>query len=128
MTIEQILSDLKKKIYYPVYFLHGDEPFYIDQVSDSIEQNVLNESEKEFNQTIVYGREIDILTLISYARRYPMMSNYQVIIVKEAQDMKSLLSKQKEETKHKDDKDPFTEYLLKPTSSTLLVFCYKYAK
>ena len=97
MTAEQILGDLKKKIYHPVYFLQGEEPFYIDQLSDYIEQNILSESEKEFNQTVVYGREIDILTLISYARRYPMMSNYQVVIVKEAQDMKSLFNKQKDE-------------------------------
>ena len=122
MTFEQILGDLKKKIYHPVYFLQGEEPYYIDQLSDYIEQNILNESEKEFNQTIVYGRDLDIITLVSYARRYPMMSNYQVVIVKEAQDMKSLFNKQK------DDKDPFIEYLLKPTASTLLVFCYKYNK
>ena len=122
MTFEQILNDLKKKIYHPVYFLHGEEPYYIDQLSDFIEQNILIESEKEFNQTVVYGRDLDVLTLISYARRYPMMSNYQVVIIKEAQDMKSLFNKQK------DEKDPFIEYLLKPTSSTILVFCYKYAK
>lgn len=122
MTFDQILGDLKKKIYHPVYFLQGEEPYYIDQLSDYIEQNILNEGEKEFNQTIVYGRDLDIITLVSYARRYPMMSNYQVVIVKEAQDMKSLFNKQKE------DKDPFIEYLLKPTASTLLVFCYKYNK
>src|SRR5436190_3395662 len=119
MTFEQILADLKKKIYHPVYFLQGEEPYYIDQLSDFIEQNVLSESEKEFNQTIVYGREIDIVTLISYARRYPMMSNYQVIIVKEAQDMKSIFGKQKEDSK-KNDRDPFAEYLQNPTGTTLL--------
>ncbi len=127
MTIEQLFNDLKKKIYHPVYFLQGEEPYYIDRISDYIEQNVLSESEKEFNQTIVYGREIDVLTLISYARRYPMMSNYQVIIVKEAQDMKSLFGKQSEDSK-KDDRNPFAEYLQKPTASTLLVFCYRYNK
>jgi DNA polymerase-3 subunit delta len=127
MTIEQIFNDLKKKIYHPVYFLQGEEPYYIDRISDYIEQNVLSESEKEFNQTIVYGREIDIVTLISYARRYPMMSNYQVIIVKEAQDMKSMFGRQKEDSK-KDDRDPLAEYLQKPTATTLLVFCYKYNK
>ncbi len=122
MTFEQILGDLKKKIYYPVYFLQGEEPYYIDELSDYIEKNILSESEKEFNQTIVYGRELDIYTLISYARRYPMMSNYQVVIVKEAQDLKTLISKQK------DERDPFLDYLLKPTESTLLVLCYKYNK
>jgi DNA polymerase-3 subunit delta len=122
MTFEEIISDLKKKIFRPVYFLQGDEPYYIDQLVSFIEKNILTDSEKEFNQTIVYGKEIDILTLISYARRYPMMSSHQVIIVKEAQDMKSLFSKQK------DDRDPFAEYLQKPTESTLLVFSYKYGK
>ena len=122
MKFEEILGNLKKKIYHPVYFLNGDEPYFIDQLSDYIEENLLSESEKEFNQTIVYGRELDLLTLISYARRYPMMSNYQVIIVKEAQDMKTLINKQK------DEKDPFAEYLIKPTSTTLLVFCFKYSK
>ncbi len=122
MTVEQIIGDLKKKIYHPVYFLQGEEPYYIDYISDFIEQNVLIESEKEFNQTVVYGRDLDLITLISYARRYPMMSNYQVVIVREAQDMKSLFTKGKEE------KDLFSEYLLNPTPSTLLVFCYKYSK
>jgi DNA polymerase-3 subunit delta len=120
MTFEQIIADLKKKIYKPVYFLQGEEPYYIDLLSDYIEKNILSESEKEFNQTIVYGKELDVLTLISYARRYPMMSSHQVVIVKEAQDMKSLFPRSKE------DKDPFQEYLLKPTTSTILVFCYKY--
>ena len=82
MTFEQILGDLKKKIYHPVYFLQGEEPYYIDQLSEYIEKNILNEGEKEFNQTIVYGRDLDIVTLVSFARRYPMMSNYQVVIVK----------------------------------------------
>ena len=122
MTFEEIIGDLKKKIYRPVYFLQGEEPYYIDELVSYIEKNILSESEKEFNQTVVYGKEIDLVTLISYARRYPMMSSHQVIIVKEAQDMKSLFSKQK------DDRDPFGEYLLKPTESTLLVFSYKYNK
>jgi len=129
MTFEQIINDLKKKIYHPVYFLSGEEPYYIDLISDIIEKNVLTDSEKEFNQTVVYGRDIDVLTLISYARRYPMMSNYQVVIVKEAQDLKNLFQKPKEDSKtSKNDKDPFAEYLANPTTSTLLVFCYKYNK
>jgi DNA polymerase-3 subunit delta len=139
MTFEQIIGDIKKKIYHPVYFFHGEESFYIDQLSDYMEKNILSESEKEFNQTIVYGKDLDNVTLISYARRYPMMSSFQLVIVKEAQDMKSLLQKEKEETSgetkdkkikkdSKDDKDPFIEYLLKPTPSTILVFCYKHKK
>jgi len=128
MTIDQILNELKKKIYHPVYFLQGEESFYIDQICDYIEKNVLSDSEKEFNQTILYGKDVDVPTLISYAKRYPMMSTHQVVIVKEAQDMKSLVAKEKEKEKgkDKDSKDPMTEYLLKPTQSTILVFCYKY--
>ena len=80
-----ILSDLRNKIYYPVYLLFGEEPYFIDLISDYIEENVLSEQEKEFNQTIVYGKDADAATVMSYARLYPMMSNYQVLIVKEAQ-------------------------------------------
>jgi len=111
---ENILSDLKNKIYYPVYFLFGEEPYFIDGISDFIEEHVLNEQEKEFNQTIVYGKDVDVATVISYAKRYPMMSNYQVLIVKEAQDM--------------DDPEAFLPYVQNPVSSTILVICYKYGK
>ena len=111
---ENILSDLKNKIYYPVYLLSGEEPYFIDVISDFIEENVLSEQEKEFNQTIVYGKDADAVTVISYAKRYPMMSNYQVLIVKEAQDL--------------DDIDAFLPYVQNPVSSTILVLCYKYRK
>jgi DNA polymerase III subunit delta len=121
MTAEKIIQDLKNKVFYPIYFLHGDESYYIDKLSDYIEKNVLSESEKEFNQTIVYGKELDALTLISYAKRYPMMSNYQVIIVKEAQEVKGLAAKE-----GKDDRNPLLDYVMNPQKSTILVFCYKY--
>jgi DNA polymerase-3 subunit delta len=81
----------------------------------------LSDSEKEFNQTILYGKELDMLTLLSYAKRYPMMSNYQVIIVKEAQDIKSLSAKE-----DKNDRNPLLEYVQQPLKSTILVFCHKY--
>jgi len=83
-------------------------------ISDFIEKNVLSDLEKEFNQTIIYGKDIDIPTLISYARRFPMMSNYQVIIVKEAQDLNKI--------------EELEPYVLNPLESTLLVLCYKYGK
>ncbi len=121
MTYEQIMRDLKNKVYHPVYFFYGDENYFIDSITHYIEANVLNETEKEFNQTIVYGRELDVLTMISVAKRYPMMSNYQVVIVKEAQDVKNLISKAGE-----DDENPFLIYLTNPQLSTLLVLCYKY--
>jgi DNA polymerase-3 subunit delta len=114
VSFENILLDLKNKIYSPVYFLYGEESYFIDVISDFIEKNVLTELEKEFNQTIIYGKDIDIPTLISYARRFPMMSNYQVIIVKEAQDLDKL--------------EELEPYVLNPLESTLLVLCYKYEK
>ncbi len=111
---ENILSDLKNKIYYPVYLLFGEESYYIDMISDFIEEHVLNAQEKEFNQTIVYGKDVDVATIVSYAKRYPMMANYQVLIVKEAQDL--------------DDPETFVPYVQNPVSSTILVLCYKYKK
>ena len=93
MEFEKIISDLKNKVYHPVYFLMGEEPYFIDVISDYIEKNVLDESEKEFNQTVVYGGETNIALVIGAAKRYPMMSNYQVVIVKEAQNMKGLVPK-----------------------------------
>lgn len=124
MTSEKIIAELKNKVYYPVYFLHGEESFYIDEISDYIEKHVLSDSEKEFNLSVLYGKELDIPTLLSVAKRYPMMSNYQVVVVKEAQDIKNLLPKNSDSK----DKDPLTEYLNHPLKSTLLVLCYKYKK
>lgn len=112
VSSDQILNDLKKKLYAPVYFLMGEEPYYIDLISDYIENNVLDESEKGFNQTVVYGRDVDTQTIISHAKRYPMMSNYQVVIIKEAQNISKIENLQ--------------SYFEKPLKSTLLVFCYKY--
>ena len=112
MTFEQILSDLKNKVYHPVYFLMGEEPYFIDVISDYIAGNVLDESEKEFNQTILYGRETDVLTIISQAKRFPMMSNHQVVIVKEAQSIRNI--------------ENLLSYMENPLKSTILVICYKY--
>jgi DNA polymerase III subunit delta len=125
MDFNTIMSDLKKKTYRPVYFLMGDEPYFIDMISDHIEQNVLDESEKEFNQTVLYGRDVTTADVIGAAKRFPMMSQYQVIIVKEAQDIKDLIKKEKEDKKDK-TKSSFETYIENPLSSTILVFCYKY--
>ena len=111
-SYEQILTDLRKKAYSPVYFLMGEEPYYIDYLSDFIQNNVLNETEKEFDQTILYGKDVDINIVINAAKRYPMMSPNQVLIVKEAQLIK--------------DWDNLVHYLSNPLKSTILVFCYKY--
>lgn len=127
---EEILKDLKNKVYHPLYFLQGEEPYYIDAISDYVEKHLLNDMEKEFNQTILYGREADAMTIVSTARRFPMMSNYQVVIIKEAQDVKWFGSKEKEEDKTKDKikekEDPMMLYLQHPTTTTILLFCYKY--
>ncbi len=114
MTYKQILTDLKKKQYKPVYFLHGEESYFIDKIAKYIEDNVLSESEKAFNFSVYYGKELDSKTLIDAASRYPMMAPYQVIIVREAQAMRSLAK--------------LKPYIEKPVATTLLVFCHKHRK
>jgi len=112
----------------------GEEPYFIDMISDYIENNVLDESEKEFNQTVLYGRDVNAAEIIGAAKRFPMMSEHQVEIIKEAQDIKDLVKKEKEDKparptggKEKDKaKTPFEAYLENPLPSTILVFCYKY--
>lgn len=111
-THDQILSDLQRKNYSPVYFLMGEEPYYIDVISDYIQNNVLDDSEKEFDQTILYGKDVEISMVINAAKRYPMLAPYQVLIIKEAQLIKVW--------------DDLTYYLQNPLKSTILVFCYKY--
>jgi DNA polymerase III subunit delta len=112
VTYEEIISDLKKRIFKPVYFLAGEEPFYIDQITDYIEEKVLPEAEKAFNQIIMYGDDTNIPSIIDTARRFPMMASHQVIIIKEAQSLKKL--------------EDLVIYLENPLHSTILVFSYKY--
>ncbi|MBU0765526.1 MAG: DNA polymerase III subunit delta [Bacteroidetes bacterium] len=112
MTFDQILSDLKKKIYKPVYFLMGDESYYIDRITDYIADNVLTEAEKSFNQLVLYGKDVDIATVINAAKRFPMMANHQVVIVKEAQNIRNM--------------EDLIHYAEKPLKSSILVICYKY--
>ena len=133
MDYNQIISSFKNKVYQPVYFLMGEEAFFIDAISDYIENNVLDENEKEFNQTILYGRDTDVLTIISAAKRFPMMANHQVVIVKEAQNIRDLAGRDKgedaEDTEEKTDakaKSPLQTYIENPQRSTILVICYKY--
>ena len=82
--IRDIVSDIKNGNIKPIYFLMGDEPYYIDKISDYIEQNILNEAEKGFNQQIMYGRDVSVEDIVAAAKRYPMMAERQVLIVKEA--------------------------------------------
>ncbi len=115
MTFEQITADINRKIYHPVYLLHGEEPYFIDAITDLIEKTVLTETEREFNQTIVYGRDIEIGSIIDMARRFPMMANYQVVIVKEAQELEKKI----------EDLQPYIDRI---QPSTILVLAYKYKK
>ncbi len=112
---EKILADLQAQKYSPIYYLAGEEPFFIDLISNYIEQEVLREDEKAFNQQIVYGKDISVDTIIHYAREYPMMAARRVIIVKEAQDLSRTISQ-------------LLPYVENPSQTTILVLCYKYGK
>lgn len=109
----KIVNDIKGGNVNPIYFLMGEEPYYIDKISDFIEDKLLSEEEKGFNQTVVYGRDVSIDDIVSASRRYPMMSERQVVIVKEAQDLSRTI-------------DNLSDYAANPTPSTVLVLCYKY--
>jgi DNA polymerase-3 subunit delta len=123
MTAAEILKDLKNRKFKPLYLLHGEEPYFIDLVSNYVEHHVLPEHERGFNQTVAYGKDTDIMTVLNAAKRYPMMADYQVVLVKEAQDMKW-----GKDDDNKKSIDPVLSYLENPLSSTILVFCYKYGK
>jgi DNA polymerase-3 subunit delta len=112
VTYEEIISDLKKRIFKPVYFLAGEEPYYIDLITEFIEDKVLPEAEKYFNQVILYGEDTTVPAIIDASRRFPMMSSHQVVIVKEAQTLKKI--------------EDLIFYLEKPLQSTILVINYKY--
>lgn len=111
-AFEEIMSDLRNRIYKPVYFLAGEEPYFIDTISDYIEEKVLSDADKAFNQIIVYGEDTSVAAVIDTARRFPMMASHQVVIVKEAQSLKKI--------------EDLAIYIEKPLQSTILVFCYKY--
>ncbi|MCX2575403.1 DNA polymerase III subunit delta [Pedobacter sandarakinus] len=122
MTAAEIIKDLKSRKYKPVYLLHGEESFYIDQVTDFIEDKLLSDAEKGFNQTVLYGKDTDMATVLGAAKRYPMMAEYQVVIVKEAQDLKW----GKEDAGSK-EAEFVLNYFEKPLPSTVLVMAYKHA-
>jgi DNA polymerase-3 subunit delta len=109
----KIVNDIKAGNIKPIYFLMGEEPYYIDKLSDYIEEKVLTEEEKGFNQTVLYGRDVSIEDIISTAKRYPMMAERQVVIVKEAQDLIRTI-------------DKLESYAENAMPTTVLVFCYKY--
>ena len=114
MTYEQILADIKKRVYYPIYFLMGEEPFFIDTISNELENTILDEAERSFNQVVLYGSDVSVTDIMSQARAFPMMSDYLVVIVKEAQNV--------------DNIDSLADYIEKIPPTTILVINYKYKK
>lgn len=114
LTAEQLLTDLRKKNFHPVYFLYGTESYFIDEITQFFEQKVLSESEKAFNQMVLYGKDADYQAVVDNARRYPMMAQHQLVILKEAQEMKSLVN--------------LIGYVEKPTPTTILVICHKHKR
>jgi DNA polymerase-3 subunit delta len=111
-TFEEIMSDLKNRIFKPVYFLAGEEPYYIDLITEYIEEKVLPEAEKAFNQIIFYGDDTTVSSIMDTSKRFPMMSSHQVLIIKEAQSLKKI--------------EELASYVEKPLVSTILVINYKY--
>lgn len=110
---EKIIADIKNRKLKPIYFLMGDEPYYIDLIADCIDKTVLTEDEKGFNQVVLYGRDTTVEDVVANAKRYPMMAEYQVVIVKEAQELSRNI-------------DKLEAYAENPQPTTILVFCYKY--
>lgn len=108
--MKNIITDIKKKIYKPIYLLMGNEYYYINIISTFFEKNILNDYEKVFNQIIIYGQYTDIQSIITYARKYPIMSKYTVIIVKEAQLLSNI--------------ENLSIYTDNPLKSTILILCY----
>lgn len=124
-TYRQILAELKKGNYAPVYYLMGDEPFFIDSLSEYIRENALPEEARDFNQLVLYGNDTTMSEVIQRARAYPMGADRQVIIVKEAQH---LLKKEGEGSGQASPYDILASYLRQPQLSTVLVFCHKNGK
>ncbi len=116
--VKKIWSDLKAGKYAPVYFLQGEESFYIDLISNYIETNALSEAEKGFNQVVLYGKDVTMAAILTNARRFPMMAERQVVIVKEAQDIQDLNKEIGAKL--------LLDYLTKQVPSTILVFCHKH--
>ncbi len=111
VTYESVMRDLKARQFRPVYYLMGEEAYYIDKISNWIAENVLQPEERDFNQTVLFGSDVNASQIVDAAKRYPMMSEYQVIIVKEAQNVKNV--------------EPLEKYLKAPMATTILVMCHK---
>lgn len=114
MKYEHIIRDIKNNIFSPVYFLSGEEPYFIDSITSLLENSILDEGLRGFNQTVVYGRDVTAKEVIDLSRRYPMMGNYQVVIVKEAQYLNQI--------------ENLESYIATPLDTTILIIAYKYKK
>jgi len=114
VNYKEIISAIKNKNFHPVYFLMGEEPFYIDKITNYISENILLPEEKEFNQTILYGKDIEVAQIIAEAKQFPFGAEKRVVIIKEAQNIKNI--------------EELEVYIDNPLPSTILVICYKYKK
>ena len=114
MSFNEIMRDIKARKFNSVYFLAGEESYFIDSIADLLELKVLSETEKSFNLSIFYGKDSDAVQVLNTCRRFPMAADYQLVLVKEAQELKSI--------------DKFLSYLQKPVPTTILVFAYKGGK
>ncbi|MBE98994.1 DNA polymerase III subunit delta [Flavobacterium coralii] len=109
----KIVNEIKSGIIKPVYFFMGEEPYYIDKLTEYIEDNILSEDDKGFNQMVLYGKDVTVEEVVANAKRYPMMAERQVVIVKEAQELSRTIEK-------------LESYAENPQPTTVLVFAYKY--
>ena len=112
---KKIVEEINERKLYPIYFLMGDEPYYIDKVAKYIADHVLSEEEKGFNQMTLYGKDTNIEEIVSNAKRFPMMAEHQVVIIKEAQHLSRTI-------------ENLVAYVENPQPTTILVICYKYKK
>ncbi len=111
--VKKLIEDIRNRQLAPVYFLMGEEPYYIDRISEYIADNILSEEERGFNQLVLYGKETSVEEIVSHAKRYPMMSDHQVVIVREAQHLSRTI-------------EQLEPYVAQPQPTTVLVICYKY--
>lgn len=117
-TPDSVLEELKRNKYAPVYFLQGEEPYFIDTITNYIEQHAIPEANRSFNQVILYGKDAPVNVILTQAKRFPMMSERQVVIVKEAQNIPDIEKEVGQKI--------LLDYLANPMSSTILVFCFKH--
>lgn len=117
ITPDIVLKEIRGKKFKPVYFVYGDEPFYIDAIAEELENRVVPEAERSFNQFVLYGKDTDVASVLGYARRYPFMAERQLIIVKDANKLGGI--------EQKDHLARLEDYALNPLSSTVLLLCFQ---